>query len=130
MDEEIGTSVVCLGVLGKSIEEIDTLLLNLQGPPTAPASRRSIAEKPTSRSSKAATRTCAPMCSTRDSIRAAAAASTFAELPLLYAKGRHPRPPEVRFPDPDVPATPSGVRQSKLEAAPFLRSIPVYRYAH
>jgi len=52
-----------------------------------------------------------------------------AELPLLYAKGRHPQPPEVRFPDPEAPATPSRVRQSRLEVAPFLRSIPVYRYA-
>jgi hypothetical protein len=52
-----------------------------------------------------------------------------AELPLLYAKGRHPQPPEVRFPDPEAPATPSRVRQTKLEVAPFLRSIPVYRYA-
>jgi len=53
-----------------------------------------------------------------------------AELPLLYAQGRGIGSPEVRFPANAQMANPSRVRQAKLEPAPFLRSIPVYRYAH
>jgi len=53
-----------------------------------------------------------------------------AELPLMYAKGRHLAPPQVQFP---LPAALRNevrrVRESKLEAAPFLQSLPVYRYA-
>jgi hypothetical protein len=54
-----------------------------------------------------------------------------AELPLLYAQGRHPAAPEVEFP----PAVEEGTdpsrqpRRSKLESEPCLRSLPVYRYA-
>jgi hypothetical protein len=52
-----------------------------------------------------------------------------AELPLLYAKGRRPEPPEVSFPT-DVAGleSPRRTRESKLEGQPFLRSLPVYRY--
>jgi hypothetical protein len=53
-----------------------------------------------------------------------------AELPLLYAKGRRAEPPLVQFPSADAAAEPPRrVRKSKLEAAPFLQSIPVYRYS-
>jgi hypothetical protein len=53
-----------------------------------------------------------------------------AELPIMYAKGRRVEPPQVRFPAPahlgnQIPR----VRQSQLEAAPFLQSLPVYRYS-
>jgi hypothetical protein len=53
-----------------------------------------------------------------------------AELPLIYATGRRTEPPEVYFPD-DVPVIARPKRRpppSKLEAEPFLRSLPVYRY--
>ena len=52
-----------------------------------------------------------------------------AELPVIYPQGRSVGLPEVRFPaeDPDeIP--PMRVRRSVLEAEPFLKSIPVYRY--
>jgi len=55
-----------------------------------------------------------------------------AELPLLYTAGRWPAPPEVNYPAPAVvPGNqPRRVRQSPLEAEPFLQSIPAYRYVH
>jgi hypothetical protein len=53
-----------------------------------------------------------------------------AELPIMYAKGRRVGPPQVRFPAPtDLGNQIPRVRQSQLEAAPFLQSLPVYRYA-
>jgi hypothetical protein len=52
-----------------------------------------------------------------------------AELPLLYGKGRRTELPRVQFPLLDeVARLPRRKRESKLEAAPFLQSIPVYRY--
>jgi hypothetical protein len=52
-----------------------------------------------------------------------------AELPILYAHGRRSEPPEVRFPPAaDLTGIPSRVRESKLEASPYLQSLPVYRY--
>jgi hypothetical protein len=51
-----------------------------------------------------------------------------AELPLMYATGRHHQPPEVYFPETETPNKPQRRRESKLEAEPFLRSLPVYRY--
>ena len=53
-----------------------------------------------------------------------------AEIPLLYAQGRNPTPPEVEFP----PAAKEGAdpsrqpRRSKLESEPCLTTLPVYRY--
>lgn len=54
-----------------------------------------------------------------------------AELPLLYAQGRHPTLPEVEFPSTAEEGvdTPRQPRRSKLEPTPCLRSLPVYRYA-
>jgi hypothetical protein len=52
-----------------------------------------------------------------------------AELPLMYATGRRTESPEVRFPtDPKNDNNPRRIRESKLEAAPFLHALPVYRY--
>jgi hypothetical protein len=52
-----------------------------------------------------------------------------AELPLLYAEGRHPKAPEVHFPaETETPSKPQRLRASKLEPEPYLRSLPVYRY--
>jgi hypothetical protein len=55
-----------------------------------------------------------------------------AELPLLYTAGRWPTPPEVNYPAPaeELESRPRRVRESTLEAEPFLQSIPAYRYAH
>jgi len=57
-----------------------------------------------------------------------------AELPLLYAHGRHPAPPEVSFPraantSDDIKGTPRRSRRSILERDRYLQSLPVYRYA-
>lgn len=54
-----------------------------------------------------------------------------AELPLIYAIGRHPADPQVKFPgeDADTSRAPSRVRRARLEDHPLLQSLPVYRYA-
>ena len=55
-----------------------------------------------------------------------------AELPLLYAHGRRPNPPEVQFPVANrerAGSTTRRARQSKLEQTPYLQSLPVYHYA-
>jgi len=52
-----------------------------------------------------------------------------AELPLIYATGRHPLLPEVHFPvEANDALKPERRRQSKLEPQLFLQSLPVYRY--
>jgi hypothetical protein len=52
-----------------------------------------------------------------------------AELPLMYATGRHAQLTEVHFPlETEIPNKPQRTRESKLEPEPFLRTLPVYRY--
>ena len=52
-----------------------------------------------------------------------------AELPLIYATGRHAEPPQVHFPaQAETENKPHRIRESKLETEPFLHSLPVYRY--
>jgi hypothetical protein len=52
-----------------------------------------------------------------------------AELPLIYATGRRTEAPEVHFPaNPEDLLKPQRTRESKLEAQPVLKSLPVYRY--
>jgi hypothetical protein len=52
-----------------------------------------------------------------------------AELPLMYATGRRTELPEVHFPaDADDSTEPKRTRESKLDAEPYLQSLPVYRY--
>jgi hypothetical protein len=52
-----------------------------------------------------------------------------AELPLIYATGRRTEPSKVIFPtDADDSTEPKRTRASKLEAKPYLSSLPVYRY--
>lgn len=54
-----------------------------------------------------------------------------AQIPLLYATGRRHTPPEVTFPanTADAPASARRPRQSILASEPLLRSIPVFRIA-
>jgi hypothetical protein len=52
-----------------------------------------------------------------------------AELPLIYATGRRTESPEVNFPTAVDSMKPKRIRESMLEAAPYLRSLPVYRYS-
>jgi hypothetical protein len=52
-----------------------------------------------------------------------------AELPLMYATGRHHRPPEFHFPvETETENQLQRTRESKLEPEPFLSALPVYRY--
>jgi hypothetical protein len=53
-----------------------------------------------------------------------------AELPLLYTAGRYSGPPDIRYPDAATEGAdhPRRSRQGELQAAPFLQSIPAYRY--
>lgn len=53
-----------------------------------------------------------------------------AELPLIYAVGRHNEPPEVTFPvgSGDL-QKPARSRAAKLAAKPLLHSLPVYNYS-
>jgi hypothetical protein len=52
-----------------------------------------------------------------------------AELPLIYATGRHPVLPDVHFPvEANDALRPERQRQSKLEPQRFLQFLPVYRY--
>jgi hypothetical protein len=121
-------------VYRKSIDEIDALLLNLPGP-------AAIADRARLETLDAQETHLALVKSRYQNIRANVLYARLdqrgrgriqisAELPLLYAKGRHPQPSEVRFPAPVEMMAPTRVRQAKLETAPFLRSIPVYRYAN
>jgi hypothetical protein len=53
-----------------------------------------------------------------------------AELPLIYATGRHTEPPQVQFlAEGENDSNPRRIRASKLETQPLLRSLPVYRYS-
>jgi hypothetical protein len=53
-----------------------------------------------------------------------------AELPLIYAKGRRAEAPQVQFPgEAESTTEPAHARKAKLESAPLLQSVPVYRYA-
>lgn len=53
-----------------------------------------------------------------------------AELPLIYTKGRRTEAPKVQFPAvADDTTEPKRSRASKLEPAPSLSSLPVYRYS-
>jgi hypothetical protein len=52
-----------------------------------------------------------------------------AELPLLYATGRRAELPQVQFPTMrQNDRNPRRMRESKLDATPFLHALPVYRY--
>ena len=52
-----------------------------------------------------------------------------AELPLLYPLGRSKEIPEVKDPEAEEGARPEArQRIGKLEAKPFLETLPVFRY--
>jgi hypothetical protein len=52
-----------------------------------------------------------------------------AELPLIYATGRRTEPPQVQFlTEGENGSNARRIRETKLEAAPFLHALPVYRY--
>jgi hypothetical protein len=52
-----------------------------------------------------------------------------AELPLLYAHGRHPAEPAVTFPSTDATdISPRRPRVARIESDPFLLSLAIHRY--
>jgi hypothetical protein len=120
-------------VYRKSIEEIDEMLRNLEGPAAmADRARLETLERRETHLALVKARyqnIRANVLYARLDPRGRGRIQISAELPLLYAKGRRAQSPEVRFPAAEVAISPSRVRQAKLGAAPFLRSIPVYRYA-
>jgi hypothetical protein len=120
-------------VYRKSIEEVDELLQNVEGP-AAMADRTRLETLDRGETHLALVKgryqnIRANVLYARLDARGRGRIQIAAELPLLYARGRRAEPPEVRFPANTETANPARVRQPKLEAAPFLRSIPVYRYA-
>jgi hypothetical protein len=120
-------------VYRKSVEEIADLLQNLNGP-------LAIADRETLRNLDRRVTHLALVKDRYPNIRANVLYSRLdprgrgriqiaAELPLMYATGRHPQPPEVHFPlGAETESKPQRTRASKLEPEPFLRSLPVYRY--
>ncbi|MGE3594624.1 MAG: hypothetical protein AB7N70_03675 [Dehalococcoidia bacterium] len=122
-------------VYRKSIEEIGDLLQNLDGP-EATRDRERLSRLASSERHLALVRDHydnirANVVYERLDKRGRGRVQVAAELPLLYAQGRHPHPPEVTFPRPAEEGgdTTRRTRKSKLEASPCLRSLPVYRYA-
>lgn len=131
------TRATTRAVYRKTIEDIETLLLNREGP-KAMADRARLAALPRRETHLALAKR--HYANTRANIRYAhldprgrGRVQVAAELPLLYPKGRRTTPPDVRFPprahdDQPSDASPKRERQSKLEPQPFLESLPVYRY--
>src|SRR5260370_770812 len=116
MEDDVGSSIVCLGVAGVSADVLKRAeavnlaktgfpAISTPSPPTTPSG-------------------CAS--------RGGGAARLPADPPLLSPAGRWPPPPEVHSPAPldELANQPRRPRQSALEAEPFLQSIPAYRYVN
>lgn len=119
-------------VYRKTVEEIDTLLMNLDGP-TALADRRRLATLDRRDPYLALAR------KRYENIRAnvryrhldsrgRGRIQIAAELPLIYPLKRRVEPPNVRFPLSLEAAQTEPKRQPKLEPHSFLKSLPVFRY--
>jgi hypothetical protein len=120
-------------VYRKSIEELYTLLNDLEGP-TASSDRARLSTLDRRETHLALVKerylnVRANIVYARLDPRGRGRVQIAAELPLMYAKARHIPAPEVQFPAADSKDRIRRVRESKLEAAPFLHSLPVYRYA-
>jgi hypothetical protein len=123
-------------VYRKTVAELETLLMAAEGPNASKDRARLAALSP--RETHLAlvqehyTNIRANVVYDRLDARGRGRVQVVAELPLLYAHGRHPKPPDVHFPatepDPTGP-TARRARQSRLEPVPYLQSLPVYRYA-
>ncbi len=120
-------------VYRKTVEEIDTLLMNLNGP-TALADRHRLTTLDRQDPYLALAR------KHYENIRAnvlyrhldprgRGRIQIAAELPLLYPVKRRLDPPKVRFPLSPEAAPTELKRKPKLEPHPFLKSLPVFRYA-
>jgi hypothetical protein len=121
-------------VYRKSVADIHTLLMNLEGP-TASADRARLASLDPRETELALVR------DHYDNVRANVAYHRLdrrgrgrvqirAELPIVFPLSRDLPPPEVRFPA-EAEGEPRALREraSELSATPFLDSVSVYRYA-
>lgn len=121
-------------VYRKSVEELYNLLATSESP-TASADRARLAALPLSETHLALVKDHyenirANVVYRRLDARGRGRVQVAAELPLLYAHGRHPAAPNVKFASAsdDVDATPRRARPSRLENHPYLTSMPAYRY--
>jgi hypothetical protein len=119
-------------VYRKAIGEIDDMLVNLGGP-TAVADRDRLTTLDRRETHLALAKEHyrnirANVVYARLDQRGRGRIQIAAELPILYCAGRHAGAPEIRFPPTIEPEALQRKRQSKLEAHPFLESLPVYRY--
>jgi hypothetical protein len=122
-------------VYRKSVEDIDTLLSNLQHPAAA-TDRERLRALPRQETHLALTKarylnTRANVVYARLDSRGRGRVQITAELPLIYAAGRSLVAPTVTFPPTldTCSLQPSRQRQAHLRPQRFLDSIPVYRYA-
>ena len=121
-------------VYRKSVEELYNLLATSESP-TASADRARLAALPLNETHLALVKDHyenirANVVFRRLDARGRGRVQVAAELPLLYAHGRHPAAPDVKFAcasdDPDT--TPRRSRPSRLEPSPYLASLPAHRY--
>jgi hypothetical protein len=120
-------------VYRKTVEEIDTMLLN-QGGPKALADRGRLAtlgprEVYLALAKERYQNIRANVLYTHLDPRGRGRMQIAAELPLLYPKRQRIDPPKVRFPPARAESLTGRKRQTKLEKLPFLQSLPVFRYA-
>jgi hypothetical protein len=122
-------------VYRKTLEHIHQLLSSLEGP-AATADRSRLLTLSRSETHLALVRdryqnTRANVLYARLDPRGRGRMQISAELPLIYATGRHKQAPAVQFPTTPAEADvhPQRIRQSILEPHPFLQSLPVYRYS-
>ena len=119
-------------VYRKSVEDLYTMLLTSEGP-VAASDRARLASLGREEKFLALTRPHydnirANIVYSRLDPRGRGRVQIAAELPLIYAMGRHHMPPEVRYPDRTDESAERTVRQAALEPEPFLHSMPAYRY--
>ena len=119
-------------VYRKSVEDLYTLLITMEGPAAA-ADRARLSGLRREEKFLGLTRPHydnirANIVYSRLDARGRGRVQMAAELPLIYATGRHHVPPEVWYPDPVDENPERKVRQAALEPEPFLQSIPAYRY--
>jgi len=122
-------------VYRKSVEEIATTLMNYEGP-DASRDRARLASLSPRETHLALVREHyenirANVVYTRLDKRGRGRVQLPAELPLLCPKGKDFEAPEVRFPvaEPPLAEVPLKRRALEIEQEPFLRSLPVHRYA-
>ena len=119
-------------VYRKSVEEIADMLANSQSPMAAADRERLMTlERVHTHLALARFRyenVRANVLYTRLDARGRGRVQIGAELPIMYATGRHPTTPEVRFPGVEKNSEMRKGRAPKLEPQPFLASLPVYRY--